>query len=137
MAIDAFVGGLFSSAGYAMGKARSAIRYTEAGDEFVHYGFARDKPKFDDGLFEGSFAQPNNGSIMSPANATNRLGLPRAEMPDSYYLVRPAPGTAIQGPRPVSPVIKFRPPLFRHGFGTEVRFPNGTGPGTVVGHFSL
>ncbi|MCI0561218.1 MAG: hypothetical protein MN733_22255 [Nitrososphaera sp.] len=133
MATDAIIGGAFSGVGYAMNQARSAIRYTEAGDEFLHYGYADQASLFDDGMRSPSYATPNNGNILPPNSAANRLALDTLDLPDSYYIIRPNPGTAIQGPRPISPIIRFRPPFFRPGFGTEVRFPNGTGPGSVSG----
>jgi len=146
MARDAVVGGTLGAAGYGIAKgiqswraARGAIHYTQEGDEFIHYGFARHAESFEGGVRPGGYATPSDGTIMTARTATQRLALPRSAPPDSYYVARPALGTPIQGPRRVLPILRFEGwhPIFRIGLGREVIFPQGTRAGSVLGPYGL
>jgi RHS repeat-associated protein len=139
---DAVIGGV--SAGVFKGvqswrAARTALHYTQEGDEFIHYGFARHAESFKGGIRPGGFATPSEGTIMTASTAQQRLALPRSALPDAYYIVRPAPGTPTQGPRRVLPLFKLEGwrPIFRIGLGEEVVFPEGTHPGSVSGPYWL
>jgi hypothetical protein len=112
---------------------RNTISETQAGAEYIHYGYAGQVDSFKKGLREGGYATPNT-DIMSPNAAKQILGLPHNVPPDAYYIVRPGVGTQILGPRMVFPITA---PLRIGLFGQEVVFPNGTGPGTVYGPYPL
>lgn len=118
-------------------RARSTIRHTLLG--FYPYGYARHSSSFEGGMRPGSYATPLERPIMNARAAQQGLASLRSEPPDAYYLVRPDPGTAIQGPRMVLPVVRFQGwrPILRLGLGREARFRFGTGRGTVSGPFAI
>ncbi len=146
MAQDAVVGGVLGAAGHGVAKGveawqgRSAVRLTEAGETFRHYGYAEQAANFEDGLRPGGFAAPSSESIVSGRVALQRYALPpKSSAPNSYYVVEPPPGTAIIGPRRVMPRL-WRDgwkPVPRFPNGMEVKFPEGTPPGSVSGPWPL
>jgi hypothetical protein len=113
------------------GANNASTRLTQAGEEFVHYGYAEHAAGWQGGARPGTYAGTIEAS--TGAEAQNIYNLPRwRSPPDSVYIIRPPAGTPVQGPGRVMPA---------YGKNTsglsEFIFPTGTPPGSVSGPFPI
>ena len=116
----AIAGGLSAAAGSLTGAAT-----TDLAAPYFHYGYLEDAPQFANGLRAGAYATTDG--TLTGAEAQSTLSLPNRIQgpPNAVYPITPEPGTPVTEPSTVLP--QFGQP----GGGLEVRFPQGTGPGTV------
>lgn len=113
------------------GANNAPLRLTQAGDEFIHYGYAEHAAGWQAGARPGTFAGTIKAS--TGAEAQSIYNLPRwRSPPDAYYVIRPSAETPIQGPGRVMPAYGRDVPGL-----SEFVFPQGTLPGTVSGPFPL
>jgi hypothetical protein len=113
------------------GANNAPLRLTQAGDEFIHYGYAEHAAGWQAGARPGTFAGTIRAS--TGAEAQNIYNLPRWRSPPAaYYVIRPPAGMPIQGPGRVMPAYGRDVPGL-----SEFVFPQGTPPGSVSGPFPL
>jgi len=100
-------------------------------DQYRHYGYIQDAPYFSAGLRPGSFAAPASDPILSGRQAQALYSLAALNgPPNAYYPVTVQRGTIpVIGPTTVQPRPDFG--ADRVGGLNEVRFPEGTPPGSV------
>lgn len=113
---------------------------------YYHYGYASQAPLFANGMRAGSYGTPDR--VLVPGSTAQQIyALPPQNAldpsPDARYTITAPPGTPVQNLGPVGPTT-FRGQdnptgenVDRTGGGSEVRFPNGTPPGSVSGPESL
>jgi hypothetical protein len=109
---------------------------------FYHYGYASQAPRFSGGMDPGSYGT-SDPTIVSGSAAQQLYALPPQNPldtpPDALYTITAPPGTPVQNLGPVGPTTfpgVFNPTgqdVTRTGGGNEVKFPNGTPPGSVSG----